>query len=285
MHHGLGVFEGVRVYDGVAFALAAHMERLVLSAERIGIAVPYEREELVSAARQVVSRSGFGEAYLRPLIWIDGSQLGIYPPDRARVPYDRVDVAIVAWPWPPLFGEEIRRRGVALTTKVPYIRPSKSIYPVAIKVIGGHPAVTVDRMMAIKQGFDDALVLDEKGALAQASGSNLFALIDGVLTTPPPDSVLNGITRQTVIGLARSIGLQVSERQLLMDDLDRTQELFLTGTAYEVLPVSRIDDRRFAVGLVTQQLQRDYSSLVRGLLRRQAADGTDIVVDECAYVL
>jgi branched-chain amino acid aminotransferase len=181
-------------------------------------------------------------------------------------------VAIAAWTWPAYFTPDARLKGIRMTRAL-YQRPSPATAPTKSKAAGLYMICTLSKHEAEAKGYDDALMLDYRGFLAEGTGANLFLAIDDKLHTPLPDCFLDGITRQTVIGLARAHGFEVIERQIRLDELGRTQEVFLTGTAAEVTPVGEIDDHRFTVGAVTRALIEDYDALVRGKTAAASASG------------
>ncbi|MFF7655604.1 branched-chain amino acid aminotransferase [Streptomyces sp. NPDC007983] len=256
LHYGGGVFEGMRVYGGAIFKLTEHTERLHTSARELGFAIPFGVPELADASRELVRRQGITDGYVRPVAWRGGKQLSVAGTG------NRVHVAIATWEWPNLFGDATQVEGIRLGTSR-WRRPAPDTAPVQAKAASLYNICTLARDEAEAAGYDDALLLDHRGLLAEATGANLFLVIDGALHTPVPDTFLNGITRQTVIGLAHDLGIPVHERPLEPDALADADEVFLTGTAYEVQPVSAVDGHRYGVGKVTTALSEAYARTVR----------------------
>ncbi|MFD9795991.1 branched-chain amino acid aminotransferase [Streptomyces sp. NPDC059070] len=255
LHYGTSVFEGERAYGGRVFKLREHSERLIASAREMGFELPWTAAELDAATRDVVAAEGLDEGYVRPVAWRGSDTLRLVAPDTT------VHVAIAAWPWPRIFTDG--PRGIRLRTSR-WRRPAPDTAPVRAKTAALYAIGSLAGQEAERSGHDDALLLDHRGRLAEATGANLFLVIDGEVHTPPPECVLDGITRRTVRALARDLGLTVVERHLDPAELDRADEVFLTGTAYEVQPVAAVDDRRYPLGEITEALARAYAALVRG---------------------
>ncbi|GGS19282.1 branched-chain amino acid aminotransferase [Streptomyces aureoverticillatus] len=255
LHYGGSVFEGERAYDGQVFKLSEHSARLVASARRMGFELPWSATELDAATREAVALAGLAEGYVRPVAWRGSDTLRLVAPDNS------VHVAIAAWPWPRIFTDG--PRGIRLRTSR-WRRPAPDTAPVTAKTAALYALGSLAGQEAEEAGCDDALLLDHRGRLAEATGANLFLVLDGALHTPPPDCVLDGITRRTVIALAHDLGLTVVERHLAPAELDRATEVFLTGTAYEVQPVTAVDDRRYPLGEVGAALAEAYARVVRG---------------------
>ena len=243
LHYGTAVFEGERVYGGRVFRLRAHSERLIRSARLIAMPFTWDVETLDAATRAVVEANRIADGYVRPVAWRGAEDMGLSAPDA------RTHVAIAAWPWPAVFGTGQRERGITLEPARLRRIPPDAV-PVQAKAAGIYLNGAIARREAEAAGADDALLLDARGDLAEATGANLFLVRDGALLTPVADHVLDGITRQTVIGLAGPLGLSVEETRLPPAALATADEVFLTGTAYEITPVSRIGDRRWPVGPV-----------------------------------
>jgi branched-chain amino acid aminotransferase len=263
LHYASCVFEGERVYDGRIFKLAQHTARLANSAEVMGFALPYDLRTIDQACRQVVAANGIADGYVRPLAWRGAEMMGV------SAQHCRIHVAIAAWTWPAYFTPEARLRGIRMT-RGRYARPAPNTAPTASKAAGLYMICTLSKHEAEAKGYDDALMLDYRGLLAEGTGANLFLVIDGKLHTPLPDCFLDGITRQTVIGLAKDRGIEVVERHIAPDELSSAQEVFLTGTAVEVTPVREIDEHQFQVGAITRQLIGDFDALTREPAQRQA---------------
>ncbi|WP_037826002.1 branched-chain amino acid transaminase [Streptomyces sp. NRRL B-1347] len=254
LHYGGSVFEGERVYEGRVFALHEHSARLVASARHMGYALPWTADELDAVTRDVVAAAGLSDGYVRPVAWRGGDTLRLVAPE------SRVHLAVAAWPWPRIFTDG--PRGIRLRTSR-WRRPAPDTAPIRAKAAALYAIGALAGQEAEEAGFDDALLLDHRGRLAEATGANLFLVIGGELHTPPPECVLDGITRRTVIGLARGLGLPVVERHLAPAELDRATEVFLTGTAYEVQPVTGVDGRSFPLGEVGAALAEAYAHAVR----------------------
>lgn len=257
LHYGSSVFEGIRSYGGVPFKLDEHCDRLIRSAAILGCDLRLTTAELADAVRQVLKANGLVDGYIRPVAWRGSEYMSI------GAPGDRMHVAIAAWDWPSYYDLERRMAGIRLTVSR-WARPAPNTAPTAAKCGGLYTICTIAKREATATGFDDALLLDWRGQVAEATGANVFLVIDGALHTPIPDCFLDGITRRTIIGIARRSGIAVHERVILPGDLSRAQEVFLTGTAAEITPVSRIDVHAFRPGAVTRRMVDAYSALVAG---------------------
>jgi branched-chain amino acid aminotransferase len=256
LHYASGVFEGERVYDGRIFKLREHTLRLADSARKLGFELPHDIATLEQACQQVVAANGIGDGYVRPLAWRGPEMMGVSAQNC------RINVAIAAWTWPAYFTPEARLKGIRMTRAI-YDRPAPNTAPTQSKAAGLYMICTLSKHEAEAKGYDDALMLDYRGYLAEGTGANLFLVIGGKLHTPLPDCFLDGITRQTVIGLAQSRGIDVIERHIKPEELNDADEVFLTGTAVEVTPVREIDAHRFEVGAITRQLILDFDALTR----------------------
>jgi branched-chain amino acid aminotransferase len=263
LHYASCVFEGERVYDGRIFKLTEHSERLARSAEVLGFELPYDVRTIDQACKQVVAANGISDGYCRPLAWRGAEMMGV------SAQHCRIHVAIAAWTWPAYFTPEARLRGIRMT-RGRYARPAPNTAPTASKAAGLYMICTLSKHDAEAKGYDDALMLDYRGFLAEGTGANLFLVMGGKLHTPLPDCFLDGITRQTVIGLARGRGIEVIERHIEPKELADAQEVFLTGTAVEVTPVREIDEHQFQIGSITRQLVSDFDALTREPAQRQA---------------
>ncbi|MFJ8018050.1 branched-chain amino acid aminotransferase [Streptomyces sp. NPDC096339] len=256
LHYGGAVFEGIRVYGGRMFKSAEHAERLCASARELNYSLPFTADALDAAARELVRREGIVDGYVRPVAWRGSEQISVSGAGTSA------HVAVAAWEWPHVFSAEAASRGIRLRTSK-WRRPDPATAPVRAKAASLYNICTLARDEAEAAGYDDALLLDLRGRLAEATGANLFLVIDGALHTPTPDCFLDGITRQTVIALAAGLGIEVVVRGIDPAELDRAEEVFLTGTAYEVQPVRAVDDRTYPVGKVTSALAEAYGRLVR----------------------
>lgn len=256
LHYGSCVFEGERVYGGEVFKLREHTQRLIDSATALGIELPYSLDELERATRETVAAQGFADAYVRPVAWRGSEMMGVSAQDT------EIHVAIAVWEWPSYFSPEARTRGIKLKTSQ-WRRPAPDTVPVHAKASGLYMICTLSKHAAEAEGFDDALMLDWRGQVAETTGANIFLVREGKIHTPLPDCFLDGITRQTVIGLARKRDIEVVERAIMPEELTFADEVFVTGTAAEVTPVGRIDEYHMQVGSISRTLLEDYEKLVR----------------------
>jgi branched-chain amino acid aminotransferase len=258
LHYASAVFEGQRSYNGKIFKLEEHTERLIHSANTLGFDLPYAAEEINSANYQVLKANQISDGYLRPVAWRGSEMMGVSAQECT------IHVAIAAWEWPSYFTPEARLKGIRLQWSK-WKRPSPETIPAKTKAAGLYMICTLSKHDAESNGFDDALMLDWRGRIAEATGANIFLVIDGTLHTPIADCFLDGITRQTVIKLAQDRGIQTVERIIMPADLSEAAEVFVTGTAAEVTPVSQIgEDLEFQVGSVTKRLIEDYTLLIGG---------------------
>jgi len=260
LHYGSCVFEGIRIYDGKAFKLTEHNTRLINSGKILGFDIPYTVEELNQACIDAAKARDVDNGYIRPLAWRGSEQMAILT-DRSKI-----HTAVAAWSWPTYFSKEALEKGLNLTYSR-WKRPAPDTAPTDSKAAGLYMICTMAKNEAVAGGFDDALMLDYRGLLAEATGANLFLVINGELHTPTPDCFLDGITRKTVIKLAKDNGIKVVERQIKLEELKDVTEAFLTGTAAEVTPIGSVKgehgDFEFTVGDITKKLMEDYSKLVR----------------------
>ncbi len=255
LHYASCVFEGERVYGGRVFKLTEHSERLVNSARLLGFTCPYDAAELDDATRRVVAANNIVDGYVRPLAWRGSEQMGV------SAQASRIHVAIATWLWPSYFPPELRQKGIRMTV-AKWRRPQPDTAPTASKAAGLYMICTIAKHEAEAAGFNDALMLDWRGQIAESTGANIFLVIGGALHTPTPDCFLDGITRRAVIELARARGIPVIERAIWPTELATAQEVFLTGTAAEITPVGEIGEYRFAPGAVTRQLLADFDVAV-----------------------
>ena len=256
LHYGSCVFEGERVYNNRIFKLREHTERLIRSADVLGFEIPYSLEQIEQATLETVRSQGYADAYVRPVAWRGSEMMGV------SAQQAKIHLAIAVWEWPSYFSPEARMKGIKLKW-APWKRPSPECAPVHAKAAGLYMICTLSKDDAEADGFDDALMLDWRGQLAETTGANLFLVMDGVIHTPTPDCFLDGITRQSVMALARARGYEIIERAIMPEELEKADEVFVTGTAAEVTPVGQIGDMSFTVGPVTQSLLEDYDKLVR----------------------
>ncbi len=252
LHYASAVFEGERSYNGSIFKLTEHSERLAASARMIGFELPCSVDAVDRACVEVCEANNIRDGYIRPIAWRGSEMMGV------SAQKTTTQLAIAAWPWPSYFSPEARLKGIRLKT-APWKRPSPETEPVHAKAAGLYMICTLSKHAVENEGYDDALMLDWRGQVAEATGANIFIVMgDGRLHTPTPDCFLNGITRQTVIQLARERGIEVVERAIMPDEFAKATEVFLTGTAAEVTPVGEIDHYRFTPGDITRAMMRDY---------------------------
>ena len=256
LHYGSSVFEGERAYGGQIFKLREHTERLFESARILGFEIPYSVEEIDEACEELLRRQGFQDAYVRPVAWRGSEMMGV------SAQANRINVAIAIWQWPSYFKPEERLKGIRLDIAT-YRRPDPATIPSQSKAAGLYMICTLSKHEAEDKGYADALMYDWRGRVAEATGANIFFVKDGVLHTPTPDCFLDGITRRTVIELAKKRGYEVIERAIMPEEMADFDECFLTGTAAEVTPVSEIGPYTFKVGEVTENLMNDYMRAVQ----------------------
>ncbi len=256
LHYASSVFEGERMYSGSIFKLREHTERLFYSAGELGFKIPYSIEEIDAASNAVCEANGITNGYIRPIAWRGSEMMGVSAQD------NRINVAIAAWEWPSYFSPELRMQGIKLQISK-WKRPSPETEPVHAKAAGLYMICTLSKHTAEAENFQDALMLDWRGQIAEATGANIFFLMsDGKIHTPTPDCFLDGITRRTVIDLARARGIEVVERAIMPEEMADASECFLTGTAAEVTPVGSIAEYSFTPGDISRQLMEDYDRKV-----------------------
>ncbi len=257
LHYASCVFEGERAYGGEIFHLTAHTQRLHDSARILDFTVPYTVDEIDAVCRELLVLNGFRDAYVRPLAWRGSEMMGV------SAQSNRINVAVAAWEWPSYFSPEQRLKGIRLDM-AEWRRPDPRTAPTKSKAAGLYMICTLSKHAAERKGYADALMLDWRGQVAEATGANIFFVKDGAIHTPTPDCFLNGITRQTAMQLARARGIEVIERAIMPDEMAGFEQAFLTGTAAEVTPISEIGPHRFQVGEITRTLMEDYMAAVRG---------------------
>jgi len=255
MHYASAVFEGLRAYDGRIFKLTQHTERLCAGAESMDMKMPYTVAEIDAACKQVFEAQGFQAAYLRPIVWRGSEMMGV------SAQTTRINVAVAAWEWPDYFAD--RMAGIRMKW-AKWRRPDPATIPCKTKAAGLYMICTLSKHDAEKEGFADALMLDYRGYIAEATGANIFMLLgDGKLHTPEPDCFLDGITKRTVMALAEARGYEIVQRHIKPEELAGASEVFLTGTAVEVTPVREIGEYSFTPGDLTKSLMEDYDAEVR----------------------
>ena len=255
LHYASSVFEGERAYGGEIFKLREHTERLIASGKILGFDLPYSAEEIDAACNELLRRQGFADAYVRPIAWRGSESMGV------SAQKNRINVAIAIWQWPSYFDPEQRMKGIRLDI-AEYCRPDPRTAPSRAKASGLYMICTISKHAAEAKGYADALMLDWRGHVAEATGANVFFVKDGVIHTPDPDCFLDGITRRTVIDLAQRRGYEVVVRTILPEELEGFSECFLCGTAAEVTPVSEVGPYSFQPGEITRRLVEDYMAEV-----------------------
>lgn len=258
LHYGSSVFEGQRAYNGKIFKLQEHTERLRFSANTLGFDLPYSNDEINEACLAAMEKNGVVNAYFRPFAWRGSEMMAI------SAQKNTIHVAIACWEMPTYFSREARMRGLKLKTSG-WKRPSPESAPVHAKAAGLYMICTLSKHQAEREGYDDALMHDYRGFVAECTGANIFFVTkSGELHTPKADCFLNGITRRTVIELAKQQGITVAERHIKPEELKDFSEVFITGSAAEVTPIGKIDGHDYEVGPVTRALEQAYMDLVTG---------------------
>ena len=255
LHYASAVFEGERAYGGEIFKMREHNQRLHNSAEILGFKIPYSVQEIDDACLALPNKQGFKDAYVRPIAWRGSEMMGI------SAQSNKINLAIAIWQWPSYFDPAQKLKGIRLDV-AEYCRPDPRTAPCRSKAAGVYMICTISKHAAEAKGYADAMMLDWRGQVAEATGANIFFVKDGEIHTPTPDCFLDGITRRTVIDLAKARGIKIIERAIMPEELTSFEQCFLTGTAAEVTPVSEIGDDRFVVGDIAQALMNDYSKLV-----------------------
>jgi len=257
LHYASCVFEGERVYDGKIFKLEEHTERLFHSASRMGFSIPYSQESLNNSCKEIVEIQKVKNGYVRPVAWRGSEMMAI------SAQKTKIHLAIAAWEWGSYFDSNLKLKGIKLNISK-WRRPAPNTIPWDTKASGLYMICTLSKHEAEKQGFTDSLMLDYKDNIAEATGANIFFKNHaGELHTPIPDSFLDGITRRSIIEIAKSKNIKVIERKIKPEELSQFVGCFLTGTAAEVTPVSQIDKYNFTVCNVIKDLSESYQSLVR----------------------
>ncbi len=254
LHYGSAVFEGERAYASNIFRLRDHTSRLINSGRLLSFEIPYTEQQIDSASAAVLQANGLTDGYVRPIAWRGSEELAVSATGTS------IHLAIAAWPWPSYFGAE-RMRGIRVA-QAEWRRPSPEAAPVKAKASGLYVIASLAKVKAEQDGYADALMLDWRGLVAETTGANIFFVINGELHTPVPDCFLDGITRRTVISLARRNKIKVIERQIDPSELSTATEAFVAGTAAEVTAVREIGPYRFAPGAITETLMKEYDRLV-----------------------
>jgi branched-chain amino acid aminotransferase len=256
LHYGSGVFEGVRAYGGNIFKLNDHSQRMLDGCKMMDMKITYTLDQINQACIDVLKANKLTDAYLRPLAWRGPEQMGV------AAQQTKIHLAVAAWEWPSYFSPEMREKGISIQTSR-WRRPAPDMAPVTAKACGLYMICTLSKHDADRNGFTDALMHDYRGNVAELTGANFFMIKNGELHTPITDCILNGITRLTVIEMARGMGIKVNERHIKPEELKDGEEFFCTGTAAEVTPIGKIDNNTFAVGPITRKIRDEYEKMVR----------------------
>ena len=256
LHYASAVFEGERAYGGAIFKSSEHSRRLRDSAQILDFEIPWSVDQIDTAKAEVLKRNHFTDAYVRAISWRGSEMMGVSAQNNA------IHLAIASWQWPSYFNPAERLKGIRLDL-AEYRRPDPATAPSRAKASGLYMICTISKHRAERRGYADAMMLDWQGRVAECTGANIFFLKNGVIHTPIADCFLDGITRQTVIGLARKRGLEVIERRILPDELTAFSECFITGSAAEVTAVAEIADWNFNPGGITKTLMEDYTAEVQ----------------------
>jgi branched-chain amino acid aminotransferase len=259
MHYASAVFEGQRAYGGTIFKLSEHSQRLINSAKILGFDLPWSRDAIDAACIATMKANNLESCYMRPIAWRGSEQMGV------AAQRTKPHLAIACWEWGAYFGDDVLEKGLRLNI-APYRRPAPFTAPTSSKAAGLYMICTISKHAAEAAGYHDAMMLDWRGQVAEATGANMFFVRDGVIHTPTPDCFLDGITRRSVMDLARRRGIEVVERVIWPEELETFQSAFLTGSAAEVTNIAEIGPWRFEIGAIGRQLAKDYSDLAWGRL-------------------
>jgi len=264
LHYGLGAFEGIRAYEteagGAIFRLSEHTERLFDAAKKINITIPYSKEELEAVQKEAMTKNKLQEGYIRPIVFLGSESMGLRAKDLVSV-----NVAVACWEWPSYMDPEAKKKGISII-KSPYQQYENPLYS-NNKIIGTYINSIMALHDALAKNADEAILLDKNGFISEGSGENLFIIKDSKLLTPKTDFCLNGITRQTVMQIARDLGIEVEEKNLIFDELVDSDEAFFSGTAVEITPITKVDNLIIGsgtIGPISERLQSKYSEIVCG---------------------
>ena len=257
LHYASSVFEGERSYKKKVFKEQEHTDRLIHSAKTLGFKLPYNSKEIFEIRKKVIEANKISDGYIRPVAWRGSEMMGI------SAQKNTIHFAVAAWEWPSYFSPEAKLKGIKLNISK-WKRPDPSTAPVNTKAAGLYMICTLSKHEAESKGFDDSLMLDYRGYIAEATGANIFFVKNDEIHTPIADCFLDGITRQTIIKIARDQGINVLEKRIKLEDLKNYQECFVTGTAAEVTPVNQIGDYKFTPGIMCKSLIEKYSILTNG---------------------
>src|SRR6185312_6351469 len=255
LHYASAVFEGERSYGGKVFHLEEHTQRLFDSAKMLDMKIPFTPEQVNAATYETLRANNIVDGYIRPIVWRGSEQMGVSAPNT------KINIAVTCWVWPSYFSIDARLKGIRLMMSE-WRRPGPTMAPVKAKAAGLYMICTLGKHTAERAGYDDALMLDWRGQIAEATGANVFFVMNGEIHTPTPDCFLDGITRRAVMELARKRGYKVVERAIMPQEMAKAQECFLTGTAAEVTPVREIGDYKFTPAEVCRTLMADFDVMV-----------------------
>ena len=255
LHYASCVFEGERVYGGEVFKLNEHSQRLIDSGKAMGFEIPYSLAEIIAATNATIAANNIVDGYVRPVAWRGSEMMGVSAQN------NKIHLAIAVWVWPSYYTLEAKMKGIRLAM-ADWRRPAPNTAPVHAKAAGLYMICTLSKHKAEQAGYDDALMLDYRGQVAEATGANVFFVMDGEIHTPKPDCFLDGITRQSVIGMAKKRQMKVVERAIMPEEMAKATECFITGTAAEVTPVSEIGPYKFTPGEVCRTLIADFTAAV-----------------------
>ncbi len=263
LHYASAVFEGERAYGGEIFKLSEHSQRLIDSGKMLDFDIPYSVAEIDQACRDAVKANKLTDCYVRPIAWRGSEMMGV------SAQANKIHLAVAAWDWGSYFDPAQKMKGIRLAM-AHYRRPDPATIPCKAKATGLYMICTIEKHRAERAGYADALMLDWRGRVAECTGANIFLIKDGELHTPDPDCFLDGITRRTVVALARARQLKVIERTIMPEELSSFSECFIVGTAAEVTPVSEIGEHKFKPGQITETLLTDYMAAVQPSASRLA---------------
>ncbi len=256
LHYGSCVFEGIRIYDGKIFKLDEHIKRLYFSAKLLDLEIPYKVNDIKDIIIELTKKQRVKNGYIRPVAWRGSEKMAISAKDAST------HIAIATWTWPSYFSPDKILEGIRLTIS-DWVRPSPNSAPTNSKAAGLYMICSLSKHQAESKGYDDALMLDYRGYIAEATGANIFFIKKNKLYTPLPDCFLDGITRKSVIDIAKSLKINIEEKHYKPDFLEDCEEVFLTGTAVEITPVNSIDNYTFTVGETTKTLIKEFKKLVK----------------------
>ncbi len=256
LHYGSAVFEGERAYGGEIFKLAEHTERLLAGAQTLDFEIPWSAAQVDQACRETVAANKAADCYVRPIAWRGSEMMGV------SAQASQIHLAVATWEWASYFDPATKMKGIRLAM-AHYRRPDPLTAPAKTKAVGLYMICTIEKHRAERAGYADAVMLDYRGRVAECTGANMFFVKDGVIHSPTPDCFLDGITRRTVIGLAKKRGYEVIDRVIMPEELPGFSECFIVGTAAEVTPVAEIAGTIYKPGTISEALLHDYMAAVQ----------------------